>query len=69
MTASVTRRRREDEEKNLAEQVELMKISYFSVHLFIVLLMHIRIAYLLVNAYYNWSGGGGEGGGSGWQDS
>ena len=51
MTASVTRRRREDEEKNLAEQVELVKISYFSVHLFIVLLMHIRIAYLLVNAY------------------
>ena len=65
MTASVTRRRREDEEKNQAEQVEFLKFSYFRVHL----LMHIRIAYLLVNAYYNWSGGGGEGGGSGWQDS
>ena len=42
MTASVTRRRREDEEKNLAEQVEFVKISYFSVHLYIVLLMHIK---------------------------
>ena len=51
MTASVTRRRREDEEKNLAEQVEFVKISYFSVHLYIGLLMHIIIAYLLGNAY------------------
>ena len=51
MTASVTRRRREDEEKNQAEQVEFLKISYFSVHLYIGLLMHIIIAYLLGNAY------------------